>query len=146
MAAARLTEQEVHAACAEMAQQGEDPTAIKLLAKLERGSLTTITKYLKTWHSTEGLNARTTPKTIELSKHVVELETLRFRYELSLTELNALKIELQASNEALLESEKRVASLEEQLAVYKSLKPSVGDVEYTMIRKGPLIYKPKNQN
>jgi DNA repair exonuclease SbcCD ATPase subunit len=52
MVAPKLTEEEVHAACADIVAQGERPTALTLLDKLGRGSLTTITKYLNTWHTT----------------------------------------------------------------------------------------------
>ncbi|WP_374091048.1 DNA-binding protein [Methylomicrobium lacus] len=52
MAAPKLIEEDVHAACAEIVAQGERPTALTLLDKLGRGSLTTITKYLNTWHTT----------------------------------------------------------------------------------------------
>lgn len=51
--ALRLTEEEVHAACAEIAAQGERPTALILLDKLGRGSLTTITKYLNSWNASD---------------------------------------------------------------------------------------------
>jgi chromosome segregation ATPase len=53
----RLTEEEVHAACAEIAAQGERPTALTLLERLGRGSLTTITKYLNSWHTTDKAQA-----------------------------------------------------------------------------------------
>ena len=36
--AVRLTEEEVHIACAEIAAQGERPTSLNLLDKLGRGS------------------------------------------------------------------------------------------------------------
>ncbi len=49
----RLTEAEVHTACAEIAAQGERPTALTLLDKLGRGSLTTITKYLNSWNASD---------------------------------------------------------------------------------------------
>lgn len=51
--AIRLTEEEVHNACTEIAAQGERPTALTLLEKLGRGSLTTITKYLISWNSSD---------------------------------------------------------------------------------------------
>ena len=51
--AIRLTEEEVHNACTEIAAQGERPTALTLLDKLGRGSLTTITKYLNSWNSSD---------------------------------------------------------------------------------------------
>lgn len=75
MAAPKLTEEDVHAACAEIVAQGERPTALTLLDKLGRGSLTTITKYLNTWHTTgeaQALNIEALPAVVkvpaELSK------------------------------------------------------------------------------
>jgi chromosome segregation ATPase len=53
----RLTEAEVHAACAEIATQGERPTALTLLGKLGRGSLTTITKFLNSWNASDEAQA-----------------------------------------------------------------------------------------
>lgn len=47
----------IHAACAEIAAQGERPTALTLLERLGRGSLTTITKYLNSWHTTDKAQA-----------------------------------------------------------------------------------------
>lgn len=67
--ALRLTEEEVHTACAEIAAQGERPTALTLLDKLGRGSLTTITKYLNSWNASDEaklLGAETLPAIIEL--------------------------------------------------------------------------------
>jgi len=69
MAAPRLTEEEVHAACAEIAAQGERPTALTLLDKLGRGSLTTITKYLNSWNVSDEakvLGAESLPTVVEL--------------------------------------------------------------------------------
>lgn len=67
--AARLTEQEVHAACADFAAQGERPTALKLLDALGRGSLTTITKYLNSWNQSDeaqALDAESLPAIVQL--------------------------------------------------------------------------------
>jgi DNA repair exonuclease SbcCD ATPase subunit len=69
----RLTEEEVHAACAEFAAQGERPSALTLLDKLGRGSLTTITKYLNTWNATEGaqaIKADTLPTVVKLPEEL----------------------------------------------------------------------------
>ena len=69
MAASRLTETEVHAACLTIAEQGERPTALTLLDKLGRGSLTTITKYLNSWNASDEakvLGAETLPAIIKL--------------------------------------------------------------------------------
>lgn len=54
---ARLTESDVHAACSEIIEQGEKPSALKLLDKLGKGSLTTISKYLTTWNDTDEAQA-----------------------------------------------------------------------------------------
>jgi len=69
MASPRLTEEEVHAACAELAAQGERPTALILLDRLGRGSLTTITKYLNSWNVSDEakvLGAESLPTVVEL--------------------------------------------------------------------------------
>ena len=51
--ALRLTEEEVHAACADIAALGERPTTLVLLKNLGRGSLTTLTKYLNSWNASD---------------------------------------------------------------------------------------------
>jgi DNA repair exonuclease SbcCD ATPase subunit len=69
MAALRLSESEVHNACVEIAAQGERPTALTLLDKLGRGSLTTITKYLNSWNTSDEakeLGAESLPAVVEL--------------------------------------------------------------------------------
>jgi chromosome segregation ATPase len=80
MAAPKLTEEEVHAACVDIVAQGERPTALTLLDKLGRGSLTTITKYLNTWQATDeaqALKSETLPAVVkvpaELSKEGEDL-------------------------------------------------------------------------
>ena len=67
--AQRLTEDEVHAACAEIAAQGERPTSLTLLDRLGRGSLTTITKYLNSWNASDEakvLGVESLPAIVEL--------------------------------------------------------------------------------
>jgi len=69
----RLTEAEVHAACAEIAAQGERPTALTLLDRLGRGSLTTITKYLNTWNATDeaqAIKAEALPAVVKLPQEL----------------------------------------------------------------------------
>ena len=69
MAALRLTESEVHAACASIAAQGERPTALTLRSNLGRGSLTTVTKYLNSWNASDEakvLGAETLPAIVKL--------------------------------------------------------------------------------
>lgn len=67
--AIRLTEEEVHLACTEIAAQGERPTSLNLLDKLGRGSLTTITKYLNSWNETDdaqAIDAESLPIVVQL--------------------------------------------------------------------------------
>jgi chromosome segregation ATPase len=74
-AALRLTEAEVHAACVDIAAQGERPTALTLLDKLGRGSLTTITKYLNSWNASDEakeLGAESLPAVVELPTDLVK--------------------------------------------------------------------------
>ncbi len=69
----RLTEEEVHEACAEIAAQGERPTSLSLLDRLGRGSLTTITKYLNSWYASDEaqtLSADTLPAVIQLPQEL----------------------------------------------------------------------------
>lgn len=73
MSTPRLTEEEVHAACADIAGQGERPTALTLLDKLGRGSLTTITKYLNSWNASEEahtLKADALPTVVKLPEEL----------------------------------------------------------------------------
>lgn len=51
--AQRLTEAEVHAAAEELQEAGEKVSSIELYKRLGRGSLTTITNFLKTWNQGE---------------------------------------------------------------------------------------------
>jgi chromosome segregation ATPase len=57
MATPRLTEKDVHAACIDIAAQGERPTSLNLLKHFGRGSLTTISKHLKSWNNTDQAQA-----------------------------------------------------------------------------------------
>jgi chromosome segregation ATPase len=69
MVTSRLTEAEVHTVCADIASQGERPTALTLLDKLGRGSLTTITKYLNSWNTSDEakvLGAESLPTVVKL--------------------------------------------------------------------------------
>jgi chromosome segregation ATPase len=75
MAAPRLTEEEVHAACASIAAQGERPTSLNLLDKLGRGSLTTIGKYLTSWNASDeakDLGAETLPAIVKLPSELTK--------------------------------------------------------------------------
>ncbi|WP_333875763.1 DNA-binding protein [Methylobacter sp.] len=73
MASSRLTEEEVHAACIDMAGQGERPTVIKLRGQLGRGSMTTITKYLNSWNDTDqaqAIKAEALPAVVNLPREL----------------------------------------------------------------------------
>lgn len=107
MAAPRLTEEEIHAACAEIAAQGERPTTLNLLAKLGRGSLTTLTKYLGTWNESDeaqAIKAEALPAVVklpaELSKEGEELLKKIWHVAKGLTDA-----ELEVQREALKQAE-----------------------------------------
>jgi len=51
MASQRLTEQDVHNAAQTLIDDGQQASALAVFKQLERGSLTTITKHLKTFHN-----------------------------------------------------------------------------------------------
>ena len=75
MASPRLTEEEVHEACAEIAAQGERPTSLNLLDKLGRGSLTTITKYMNSWYESgiaQSLEADSLPAVVQLPQELTK--------------------------------------------------------------------------
>ncbi|MDD5319530.1 MAG: DNA-binding protein [Methylococcales bacterium] len=107
MATQRLTEEEVHAACADIAAQGERPTALILLDRLGRGSLTTITKYLNSWNTTveaQAIKVDTLPAVVklpqELSKEGDDLLKRMWHVAKSLTDA-----ELDIQREALKQAE-----------------------------------------
>lgn len=54
--AKRLTEEEVHAAAEELKENGVKVSSIEVYKFLGRGSLTTITNFLKTWNQEETMN------------------------------------------------------------------------------------------
>jgi DNA repair exonuclease SbcCD ATPase subunit len=75
MAASRLTEEDVHAACIDIAAQGERPTALILLKHLGRGSLTTISKYLNSWSATDqaqAIQAEALPAVVKLPSELAK--------------------------------------------------------------------------
>ncbi|MGZ8212920.1 MAG: DNA-binding protein [Methylosarcina sp.] len=73
MAAPNLTEEEVHAVCAEIAAQGERPRSVAIYEKLGRGSMSTITKYLNTWNASDeaqALKAEALPMVVKLPEEL----------------------------------------------------------------------------
>lgn len=65
----RLTEEDVHLACTDIASQGERPTSLNLLERLGRGSLTTISKYLTSWNQSDdalAIEAESLPAIVQL--------------------------------------------------------------------------------
>ena len=107
MATHRLTEEEVHDACAEIAAQGERPTSLTLLERLGRGSLTTITKYLSSWNVSDEaqvIKAENLPAVVklpqELSKEGDDLLKKMWHVAKSLTDA-----ELDIQREALKQAE-----------------------------------------
>jgi len=73
--AQRLTEEDIHTACTEIAAQGERPTALTLLNRLGRGSLTTITKHLNSWNASDDakvLGVSALPVVVELPSELTK--------------------------------------------------------------------------
>ena len=139
MAAIKLTEDEVHEACSEIVSQGERPTALNLLDKLGRGSLTTITKYLNSWNSSDeaqAVKAENLPTVVklppELLKEGDDLLKKMWNVAKSITDAEldvqreALK-QAEIANQAKVEEafkfseaqSLKIERLEEELQVYK---------------------------
>ena len=73
--AQRLTEEDIHTACTEIAARGERPTALTLLNRLGRGSLTTITKHLNSWNASDDakvLGVSALPLVVELPSELTK--------------------------------------------------------------------------
>ena len=112
--AARLIEEEVHIACAEIAAQGERPTSLNLLDKLGRGSLTTITKYLNSWNASDdaqAIDAESLPAVVqlpsELSKEGEDLLKKMWNVAKNITD-NELEIQREALKQAEIANQSKV--------------------------------------
>lgn len=112
--AIRLTEDEVHIACTEIAAQGERPTSLNLLEKLGRGSLTTITKYLNSWNQTDdaqAIDAESLPSVVqlpsELSKEGDDLLKKMWNVAKNITD-NDLEIQREALKQAEIANQQKV--------------------------------------
>ncbi len=112
--AVRLTEEEVHIACVEIAGQGERPTSLNLLEKLGRGSLTTITKYLNSWNASDdaqAIDAESLPAVVqlpsELSKEGEDLLKKMWNVAKKITD-NELDIQREALKQAEIANQSKV--------------------------------------
>jgi len=112
--AVRLTEEEVHIACIEIAGQGERPTSLNLLEKLGRGSLTTITKYLNSWNASDdaqAIDAESLPAVVqlpsELSKEGEDLLKKMWNVAKNITD-NELDIQREALKQAEIANQTKV--------------------------------------
>jgi len=112
--AIRLTEEEVHLACAEIAAQGERPTSLNLLEKIGRGSLTTITKYLNSWNisdDAQAIEAESLPAVVqlppELSKEGDDLLKKMWNVAKNITD-NELDIQREALKQAEIANQSKV--------------------------------------
>lgn len=112
--AIRLTEEEVHLACSEIAAQGERPTSLNLLDKLGRGSLTTITKYLNSWNTSDNalaIDAESLPAVIklpdELSREGEDLLKKMWNIAKNMTD-SELDIQREALKQAEIENQAKV--------------------------------------
>jgi chromosome segregation ATPase len=112
--AIRLTEEEVHQACIEIAAQGERPTSLNLLEKIGRGSLTTITKYLNSWNATDdaqAIDAESLPAVVqlpsELSKEGEDLLKKMWNVAKNITD-KELEIQREALKQAEIANQSKV--------------------------------------
>jgi len=112
--AIRLTEEEVHVACVEIAGQGERPTSLNLLDKLGRGSLTTISKYLGTWNKSadaQAIDAESLPAVVqlplELTKDGEDLLKKMWNVAKNITD-NELEIQREALKQAEIANQSKV--------------------------------------
>jgi chromosome segregation ATPase len=112
--AIRLTEEDVHIACTEIASQGERPTSLNLLDKLGRGSLTTITKYLNSWNvsdDAQAIEAESLPSVVqlpsELSKEGEDLLKKMWNVAKNITD-NELEIQREALKQAEIANQAKV--------------------------------------
>lgn len=114
MSSERLTEKEVHEACAEIAGQGERPTVLTIYHRLGHGSLSTITKYFGTWKKSEeaeAFKAEELPAVVqlpeELTKEGEDLLKRMWNVAKNLTDAE-LDIQREALKQAEQASQKRV--------------------------------------
>jgi len=131
--AKRLTEEEVHAAAEELHLDGKKVGSIEVYRFLGRGSLTTITNFLKTWHQEE--KATTPPALIMLpealkksaeqliAKVWAESQTLA-EQEIK-TQQEALRQAEALANEKIAEAE---AFSEEQAAQIEALEAQIEEL------------------
>ena len=112
--AIRLTEEEVHTACIDIASQGERPSSLNLLDKLGRGSLTTITKYLNSWNASDDaqvIKAESLPAVIklpdELSKEGEDLLKKMWNVAKNITD-SELDIQREALKQAEIANQSKV--------------------------------------
>jgi len=66
----RLTEIDVHTAMEAMFNEGDKPTALKLLRVLDRGSLTTITKFMNSFSSNQEEPEALPPALVEVPREI----------------------------------------------------------------------------
>jgi hypothetical protein len=112
--AKKLTEEEVHQACADIAAQGERPTSLNLLDKIGRGSLTTITKYLNSWNisdDAQAIDAESLPAIVqlpaELSKEGEDLLKKMWAVAKNITD-NELDVQREALKQAEIFNQQKV--------------------------------------
>ena len=128
--AKRLTEEEVHQVAEELSKSGVKASSIEVYKFLGRGSLTTITNYLKTWNQDETKN--TLPALITLP------ETLK-----AATEQILVKIWIECQDEA----EKQIKSQQEglRLAEENALN-KIAEAEAFSEEQAKIIESWENQN
>lgn len=131
--AKRLTEEEVHAAAEELQLNGGKVGSIEIYRFLGRGSLTTITNFLKTWHQEEkeaALPALIMPETLKKSAEQLIIKVWCESQALAEQELKsqqeALRQAEALANKKITEAE---AFSEEQAAQIEALETKIEELK-----------------
>lgn len=134
--AKRLTEEEVHEAAEELKESGIRPSSIEVYKFLGRGSLTTITNFLKTWNNPDEKATTTLPALIMLpdalkkSAEQLILKVWAESQDLAEHEINsqreALKQAEALANEKIAEAE---AFSEEQSKQIEALEAQIDELK-----------------
>lgn len=164
--AKRLSEEEVHAAAEELESNGVRVSSIELYKHLGRGSLTTITNFLRTWHPEENAtslpNLTILPETLKKTAEQLLVKLWTESQELAEKEINtqrealrqaeALAKEKIAEAEAFSEEQsKQIEALEAEIELLKKEKEEDHvfflseekrlQVEITHAKKGETIFE-----
>jgi len=126
---ARLTEEQVHQACKQITERGEKPTSLVLLKELGFGSLSTITKYLKSYEEANKDREDDLPRVVELSPDLLKVgEDAVKKIWVTASEIATAELEIQRT--ALDTAQKEAnTKVEEALAFSDAQTQKIDDLE-----------------